>query len=114
MLFEYLKDIFLYKKGNLPLDDYIPFLINRWISFVGNSALSLNDTVNRLTCLDRSQHYKLLLKCYPKQKKQPFISYIKKVKEDKEDNNNINLLARNMEMSQREIKLLLELKEQLT
>lgn len=114
MLFEYLKDIFLYKKGNLPLDDYIPFLINRWISFVGNSALSLNDTVNRLTCLDRSQHYKLLLKCYPKQKKQPFISYIKKVKEDKEDNNNINLLARNMEMSQREVKLLLELKEQLT
>jgi len=114
MLFEYLKDIFLYKKGSLPLDDYIPFLINRWISFVGNSALSLNETVNKLSCLDKSQHYKLLIKCYPKQKRQPFISYIKKVKEEKEEDNNINLLAQNMEMSQREVKQLLELKELLT
>lgn len=114
MLFEYLKDIFIYKKANLPLNDYMPFLINRWLSFVGNSALSLNETVNILTNLDKSQHYKLLIKCYPKQKKQPFINYIKRIKEENKENNNINLLAANMEISTRETKLLLELKDQLT
>lgn len=115
MLFEYLKDIFLLKKGNLPLDDYIPFLINRWISFVGNSAISINETVNQLGNIDKAQHYKLLLKCFPKQKRQPFIKYIKKVKEEKtEEDDKVSLLASNMEMSQREAKLLLELTEQLT
>lgn len=115
MLFDYLKDIFCLKKGNLPLDDYIPFLINRWISFVGNSAVSINETVNQLGGLDKSFHYKLLLRCYPKQKRQPFIKYVKKVKEEKtKEDENLTLLASNMEMSTREIKVLLELKEQLT
>jgi hypothetical protein len=115
MLFEYLKDIFIVKKGNLPLDDYIPFLINRWISFVGNSAISINDSVNALTNLDKSQHYKLLIKCYPKQKKQPFIKYIKKIKEEQtQKDDNTLLLAHNMELSKREVKQLLELKQQLT
>lgn len=108
MLFDYLKDIFVYKKGSLPLDEYIPFLINRWISFVGNSCISINETVNRLTCLDKSQHYKLLLRCYPKLKQQPFIKYIKKVKEEKtKESNEITMLAQNLELSEREIRLYL-------
>jgi len=115
MLFEYLKDIFLLKKGNLPLDDYVPFLINRWISFVGNSAVSINETVNQLSCLDKSQHYKLLLKCFPKQKQQPYIKYIKKVKKEvTEEDNKVQQLASNIEMSRREVELLLELRQQLT
>lgn len=114
MLFDYLKDIFLYKKGTLPLDEYIPFLINRWISFVGNSALSINESVNKLSNLDKTQHYKLLLRCYPKLKQQPFIKYIKKVKEDSKEDKNLDVLAQNFELSKREIKQLLELKEVLT
>jgi aspartyl aminopeptidase len=115
MLFEYLKDIFIRKKGTLPLDDYIPFLINRWISFVGNSAISINESVNKLSNLDKQQHYKLLISCIPKQKQQPFIKYIKRVKEEKtKEDDKVSLLASNMEMSEREVKQLLELREQFT
>lgn len=115
MLFEYIKDITTYKKGNLPLDEYIPFLINRWLSFVTPSICNaINESVNSLGNFNKEQHYKLLLKLYPKTKI-PFIQYIKKIKEDKnKENDNIPILASTMEMSVRETKQLLELKEQLT
>lgn len=116
MLFEYIKDLTVYKKGNLPLDEYIPYLINRWLSFVSPSACNaINESVNSLGNMDKQQHYKLLLKLYPKSKQIPFIKYVKKVKEEKsKEDDNIALLASNMEMSRRETKLLLELKEQFT
>ena len=115
MLFEYIKDITTYKKGNLPLDDYIPFLINRWLSFISPSTCgAVNESVNALGNIDKQQHYKLLLKLYPKSKV-PFISYVKKVKEEKtKEDDKVDMLACNMEMSKRETKLLLELTEQLT
>lgn len=115
MLFDYVKDITYYKKGNLPLEGYIPYLINRWLSFVNPSICSaINESVNSLGNIDKELHYKLLLKLYPKSKV-PFIKYIKKVKEEKsEEDDKVSLLASNMEMSQREAKQLLELKEQFT
>jgi len=115
MLFEYIKDITTYKKGNLPLDDYIPYLINRWLSFITPQICgAINESVNSLGNFDKLQHYKLLLRLYPKSKV-PFISYVKKVKEEKtKEDNKIDMLASNMEMSKREAKLLLELNEQLT
>lgn len=115
MLFEYIKDITSFKKGNLPLDDYIPFLINRWLSFISPSACgAINESTNTLGNMSKEQHYKLLLKLYPKSKV-PFISYIKKVKEEKtKEDDKVDMLASNMEMSKRETKLLLELTAQLT
>lgn len=115
MLFEYIKDITTYKKGNLPLEDYIPFLINRWLSFITPQICSaVNESVNSLGNIDKQLHYKLLLKLYPKSKP-PFIKYVKKVKEEKtKEDERVDMLASNMEMSRREAKLLLELKEQLT
>jgi len=115
MLFEYIKDITTYKKGNLPLDDYIPYLINRWLSFITPQICgAINESTNTLGNIDKLQHYKLLLRLYPKSKV-PFISYVKKVKEEKtKEDSKIDMLACNMEMSRRETKLLLELKEQLT
>lgn len=115
MLFEYVKDITTYKKGNLPLEDYIPFLINRWLSFVAPQICSaVNESVNSLGNISKEHHYKLLLKLYPKSKV-PFIKYVKKVKEEKtKEDDKVDMLASNMEMSRRETKLLLELREQLT
>jgi hypothetical protein len=115
MLFEYVKDLTCYKKGNLPLEGYIPYLINRWLSFINPQTCSaINESVNSLGNIDKDQHYKLLLKLYPKSKV-PFIKYIKKIKEEKtKEDDKIILLASNMEMSKREVKLLLEFKEQLT
>jgi hypothetical protein len=114
-IFDYIKDITTYKKGNLPLEGYIPYLINRWLSFVNPQICSaINESVNSLGNIDKDQHYKLLLKLYPKSKV-PFIKYIKKIKEEKtKEDDKTSLLASNMEMSEREVKVLLELKEQLT
>lgn len=116
MLFEYIKDLTVYKKGNLSLDDYIPFLINRWLSFVSPPACgAINESVNSLGNISKEHHYKLLLKLYPKSKQIPFIKYVKKVKEEKtKEDERVDMLASNMEMSKREAKLLLELTEQLT
>jgi len=116
MLFEYIKDLTVYKKGNLYLDEYIPFLINRWLSFVSPSAcIAINESVNSLGNITKEYHYKLLLRLYPKAKQIPFIKYIKRVKEEKtKDDDKVDMLASNMEISQRETKLLLELKQQLT
>ena len=115
MLFEYIKDITTYKKGNLSLEDYIPFLINRWLSFITPQICgAVNESVNSLGNISKEHHYKLLLKLYPKSKV-PFISYVKKVKEEKtKEDDRVEMLASNMEMSKRETKLLLELTEQLT
>jgi hypothetical protein len=114
-IFDYIKDITTYKKGNLPFEGYIPFLINRWLSFINPSICSaVNESVNSLGNIDKEQHYRLLLRLYPKSKV-PYIKYIKKVKEEKtEENDKVTLLASNMEMSEREVKQLLELKEQFT
>ncbi len=114
-IFDYIKDITTYKKGNLPLESYIPYLINRWLAFISPQICSaINESTNALGNIDKEQHYKLLLKLYPKSKV-PFIKYIKKVKEEKtEEDDKVSLLSSNMEMSEREVKQLLELKEQLT
>jgi hypothetical protein len=114
-IFDYIKDITTYKKGNLPLESYIPYLINRWLGFISPQICgAINESVNSLGNIDKEQHYKLLLKLYPKSKV-PFINYIKKVKEEKtEEDDKISLLASNMEMSEREVKQLLEFREQLT
>lgn len=114
-IFDYIKDITTYKKGNLSLEGYIPYLINRWLGFVSPQICgAINESVNSLGSIEKEQHYKLLLKLYPKSKV-PFIQYVKKVKEEKTDEDSkISLLASNMEMSEREVKQLLELKEQFT
>lgn len=112
-IFDYLGDILVKKTGSLPTEEYVPFLINRWLSFSAPAACqAVNETVNSFGNLDKNIHYKLLISAFPKQKYMPRIQYIKKVKEEKtEEDNKIDLLAGNMELSRREIKQLLELKE---
>jgi uncharacterized tellurite resistance protein B-like protein len=73
----------------------------------------LNETVNSFGSMDKNIHYKLLSCIFPKLDKTPRINYIKKVKNtDTEESDNTHLLAQNYELSQKEIKQLLELKEQ--
>ena len=104
-IFDYIKDVTTYKKGKLPLDSYVPYLINRWLSFIDPKiCVAINESVNTLGNINKEQHYKLLLKLYPKSKV-PFIKYVKKIKEDKTDEKSKeSLLASNMEISVREIR----------
>lgn len=112
-IFDYLGDILVKKKGDLPVEEYVPFMINRWLAFSSNEAANaINQTVNTFGNLDKNVHYKLLIAAFPKLNRMPMISYIKKVKPEKEEKDNkVALLSSNLELSQREIKQLLELKE---
>ena len=114
-IFDYIKDITTFKKGTLNLEEYIPFLINRWLSFISpQTCSSINETVNILGNLDKNIHYKLLVTLYPKSKI-PYIQYTKKIKEEKnKETDNLAFLASNLEMSLRETKQLLDFKKYLT
>ena len=80
-IFDYLGDILVKKKGDLPIEEYVPFMINRWLSFSSSSACqAINESVNSFGNLDKNIHYKLLISAFPKHKFLPRISYIKKIK----------------------------------
>ena len=114
-IFDYLKDIITNKKGDIPLEEYPPFLINRWLSFVSpTSCKAINESVNSLGNLDKNTHYKLLISCFPKQKYMSKINYIKKIKQEKEDKDqSLSILAKTLELSQKEIEEMLDFKKQL-
>lgn len=109
-IFDYLKDILVTKKGNLTLDGYVPFLVNRWLSFSNPTvceAVGLN--LNTKTLLENKElHYKTVIAFFPKLKSCPRINYVKKVKEKEQDaDTRINILAQNLEISIREATFLL-------
>ncbi len=114
-IFDYIGDILSKKKGNLLLDEYIPFLVTRWLSFLSpQSSYALNDSVNLLGNLDKNFHYKILVTLYPKIKYTPRIQYVKKVKKEKEESKDISILASNLELSQRETQQLLDLQKEVS
>lgn len=112
-IFDYLKDIVSAKTGSMPLEGYSQFLINRWLSFINpSSCLAINESVNSLGNVDKDIHYKLLVSCFPKQKYMSKINYIKKVKVEKEDQDSrVPILAKTLELSQKEIQQMLDFKE---
>lgn len=109
-IFDYIKDIVVTKKGNLPVDQYVPFLVNRWLSFINPTICTVINQVNSKTLLeDKELHYKTMIALFPKMKYCPKISYIKKIKEDeKEEDAKIKIIADKFEISTREALLLLE------
>ncbi len=103
-IFDYIKDITVTKRGDLPLDQYMPFLVNRWLSFINPTVCSNINHVNNKTLMeDKEMHYKTMLSLFPKMKYCPRINYIKKVKEDDtEEDVKIKIIAENFEISTRE------------
>jgi hypothetical protein len=110
MLFEYLKAITCTKKDNLPLEEYVPYLINRWLTFgITGSTTALNETVNCLGNLDKSLHFKLLLSLFPKHNRFPKFQYIKKIKKENiTDDTDVKLLSQSLELSTKEINELIK------
>lgn len=108
-IFDYLKDILVTKKGNLPLDMYVPFLVNRWLSFSNPTVCeAINGSLNSKTLLENKEmHYRAAIALFPKMKHCPRINYVKKVKEKEQDaDTRINILAQNLEISVREASFL--------
>lgn len=108
-IFDYIKDIVVTKRGDLPMDQYVPFLINRWLSFINPTVgETINGTLNTKTLIENKElHYKTAISLFPKMRYCPKINYIKKVKEKEQDiDARINILAQNLEISIREASFL--------
>ncbi len=108
-IFDYIKDITVTKKGDLPLDGYVPFLVSRWLSFINPDVCQAINQLNTKTLLeDKLLHYKLMLSLFPKMKYSPRIKYVKKLKiQELEEDERIKILAENLEISKREATLLI-------
>ena len=108
-IFDFLNSI-LFSKKNIKLSEdnktsYVPFLVNRWCSFYSKEVCSIvNHTVNRFSNLSKEEHYTFLKNII---NRVPFkkINYIKKNKDTQKNNEDdtLSLLAKNLELSKREI-----------
>lgn len=103
----------LKKKTDISVEEereYQFFLINRWLSMhSGEVATIVNETSNRYwMCLSKDEQNKFLINVIPRMRYKK-IEYIKKVKKEKtKEDENLEMLARNLELSQREIKMYAE------
>lgn len=105
-IFDYLTDILVNKKGNLDLSEYVPYMINRWLSFLNPIVAQQINIFNNTFLLENKElHYKTMLTFFPKINKLPRFEYIKKLKETKEETDKTeNILAQKLELSVNEIK----------
>lgn len=110
-IFDYIKDIVVRKKGDLSLDSYSPFMVNRWLSFINPTVTECINALNSKTLLENKElHYKTAICLFPKFSSCPRIRYVKKVKENIKENEELNkqeaCLSEFYEMSRREISYL--------
>lgn len=101
------------KAGELDVEGeqaFVPFLINRWLSFYGKETPNfVNETLNKYCSLfdDKQKLYRLYYNIIPRLKFKK-ITYVKKVKKTEEDND-FALIAKNRNISVREIKQYVDL-----
>jgi hypothetical protein len=113
-IFDYISNILFTKKENCfsTLDDekqFSPYLINRWLSMYGKSTVTACDTANKYSQIfsNKSDCYKFMSAIFPKMS-QKKIEYIKK-KKSEEENTELSLIAKNKELSTREVKYYIDL-----
>ena len=85
---------------------FVPFLFNRWLSFYNNNmCVFTNETLNKFSTIfeNKQDAYKLYYNIIPRLKWQK-IKYIKKKKKEEEDKINLALIAKNKNISIRELK----------
>ena len=101
------------KAGELDVEGeqaFVPFLINRWLSFYGKETPNfVNETLNKYCSLfdDKQKLYKLYYNIIPRLKFKK-ITYVKKIKKTEEEND-LALIAKNRNISVREIKQYVDL-----
>jgi hypothetical protein len=113
--FDILKDLFFTRKSNTnpevntdTLQMFTPYIVNRWYSFSGKEeTIIANETFNKYSSLfdDKHEMYKFYYHLIPSSRFKR-ISYVKKKKEEavKEDKD-IEIIAKNKMISQRELKM---------
>jgi hypothetical protein len=114
-IFDYLNDIQTTKRCDLPVDDYNNFMVARWMSFYSDKvAVKINESLNFNGDLDKDMHYKMMACCVPKTKYPKKTSYIKKLQtKANKKQEDLSVLASNLEISQKELQALVEFKQSL-
>ena len=90
---------------------FVPFLFNRWLSFYNNDmSVFTNETFNKFSTIfdDKQQAYRLYYYLIPSLKWKK-ITYIKKKKKEVEEQDHLSLLAKNKNISKRELLQYVEL-----
>ena len=90
---------------------FVPFLFNRWLSFYNNDmSVFTNETFNKFSTIfdDKQQAYRLYYYLIPRLKWKK-IKYIKKKKREAEEEENLELIAKNKNISKRELLQYVEL-----
>jgi|TARA_R110002012_G_scaffold204739_1_gene374564 hypothetical protein len=90
---------------------FVPFLFNRWLSFYNKDmSVFVNETLNKFSGIfdDKQQSYRLYYYLIPRLKWKK-ISYIKKKKKEIEEQEHLSLLAKNKNISKRELLQYVEL-----
>lgn len=117
-IFDIINDVLFTKRGKLlqNVDDEAAFnnyMINRWVSMYSpNMAIIINSTTNWLNSvfLTKLEYYKFINTVLPRVSFK-HIPYIKKTKkEDIDEMENLEIIAKRLELSQREIKSYYEFK----
>jgi len=109
-IFNYLRDIIVEKTGNLPLEEYSPYIISRWLSFINPTFGETMNSFNEKCLLEDKQiHYKTMLAFFPKAKSVPKINYCKKLQDTDSEQQDETILAELFEMSKKEVRQLKEL-----
>jgi len=109
-IFDFISSVLFTKKKSClnSVDEesnFSPYMLNRWCSMYSKTTATFSNILNRYLSVfeDKKDLYSLFVAVMPKVSSKR-ISYIKKVKEEKtEENNDIKMLANNLELSQREI-----------
>jgi hypothetical protein len=110
--FQLQNKLFYSKKDNADYLDaegeqaFVPFLFNRWLSFYDeNMSIFTNETLNKFSTVfeDKQRAYRLYYYLIPRLKWKK-ISYIKKVKKEKDEELNLEIMAKNKNISVRELK----------
>lgn len=120
--FQLQNKLFYSKKTNAEFLDsegeqsFIPFMFNRWLSFYSKGMASItNETLNRFGSIfqDKQQQYRLYYYFIPRLKFKR-IAYNKKIKKEDNEEENLDLIARNKNISVRELKTYMDLQEKLS
>jgi len=114
-IFDFISDVLFTKKKSLSSvdeeSDFSPFLLNRWISMYSPAQALISNTVNKYlsSFTNKSDLYSFFIAVFDKCPSKK-IQYYKKIKSENNatNNENILLLAKNKELSTREIKEYIE------
>tara|TARA_R110000744_G_scaffold180150_2_gene299195 strand:+ start:3558 stop:3932 length:375 start_codon:yes stop_codon:yes gene_type:complete len=120
--FQLQNKLFYSKKTNAEFLDsegeqsFTPFMFNRWLSFYSKGMASItNETLNRFGSIfqDKQQQYRLYYYFIPRLKFKR-IAYNKKIKKEDIEEDNLDLIARNKNISVRELRSYIDLHKNLS